>query len=327
MAVWTNWLIALVAAVLLGLAVSFYLRRIRLPQLERAAGIASLTNLPWRAFIKLALEVLARRGYTIVDDAGSDGDYLLARDGAQWLLSTRHGSSSRVDSHSLIELAREMKMRGANGGLVVSPGTFSPGITREAKLQSIELLDGPALWSELRPLLPEGQYEAAAEPARVHTRQHVLLGWLGAVVVGIVLAWVMGPADNASTQTPRTATTTPPAKPASSARAMPGDQVAPAAQAGPAPATDDDTVPTDPAELARRRSEVIQLISTLPHIDRAIWSTQSTLLVYLLDDTTDPVPELCPLLEHYAELRTSRLQLQPPRGSSKTVRFLQCRTN
>ncbi len=325
---WTNWLIAFVVAVLLGLAASFYLRKIRLPQLERAAGIASLTELRWRAFIKIALEALAKRGYSLVGDEGNDGDYLLARDGGQWLLSTRHGGSSRIDSHALAEFARDIQMRGADGGLVVSPGAFAPRIVREAKLQYIELLDGPTLWPELRPLLPVGQYEAAAEPARIQTRQYVLLAWLGTLVVGIVLAWVLSPSDAASSATAPVTITAQTARPAASDIAMPANTAAEQARANSAKEVANTySAPTDTAELVKRRKEVIELVSTLPHVDRAIWSTQSTLLVYLLDDKTNPVPELCPILEHYDELRTSRLQLQPPQGSSKPVRFLQCRNN
>ncbi len=330
MAVWTHWLIAIVVAVLLGLAASFYLRKIRLPQQERAAGIASLLGLSWRAFIKIVLEVLARRGYSIVGEAGSDGDYLLARDGGQWLLSTRHGGSSRIDSHALIEFAKDIQMRSADGGLIVSPGVFAPGIAREAKLQYIELLDGPTLWPELQSLLPQGQYEAAAEPARTQTRQYVLLAWLGAVVVGIVLAWALGMGDDAPSASTQVTPTTQPATPAAPSNTTPANasvQRAGANSVDKAAAVATSVVPTDPAELAKRRKEVTQLVSTLQHVDRAVWSTQSTLLVYMLDDKSDPVPELCPILEHYDELRTSRLQLQPPVGSSKTVRFLQCRNN
>ena len=67
------------------------------------------------------------------------------------------------------------------------------------------------------------------------------------------------------------------------------------------------------------------MISTLPGIDRANWETQSTLLVHLLDDQTDPLPVICPQLERYEALAATRLQLQPPQGSVRPVRFVQCR--
>jgi len=63
----------------------------------------------------------------------------------------------------------------------------------------------------------------------------------------------------------------------------------------------------------------------LPHVDRAVWSTQSTLLVYLLDEQGEPKSEICPLLEQYVELAASRIQLAPPPDSTRPVRFVQCR--
>ena len=84
-------------------------------------------------------------------------------------------------------------------------------------------------------------------------------------------------------------------------------------------------VPTDPQELERRRKDLATAVSTLPGIDKALWSTQSTLLVYLSEDLPDPMSSICPLLERYDELAASRIQLQPPAGSARPVRFLQCR--
>ena len=80
----------------------------------------------------------------------------------------------------------------------------------------------------------------------------------------------------------------------------------------------------DDAELQERRKRAAEAISRLPMIDRAIWETQSTLLIHMLDDD-DPRPAICPLLERYEELAPTRLQLQPPAGSTKPVRFVQCR--
>ena len=49
-------------------------------------------------------------------------------------------------------------------------------------------------------------------------------------------------------------------------------------------------------------------------------------MVYLSTDVADPSSELCPLLERYPELAASRVQMQPPQGSTKPVRFKQCRS-
>lgn len=326
MAAWTGWLIPIAVALLLGFAATYYLRSIRLPREERTAGIASLADMRWRSFIQLVMQALDQRGYTRVADSShmsNDGDYLLEREGERWLLSSRHGTSSLLEKHTLAEFASDMRMRGAAGGLLVTPGKFAAEIVQQAKTQRIQLLDGPTLWPELSILLPKEQSAAAVAPARAQIKQHLLLAWAGAAVIGLALAWLLGRANPAQQIVSQPVGNPSAGIPASGS----GTQEPPAVANSLSPGIDASAAPSNAAELARRRSEVVSLVSTLPKVDRAAWSTQSTLLIYLGDENANPVSELCPILEHYDELRTSRLQLQPPQGSSKPVRFLQCRTN
>jgi restriction system protein len=60
-------------------------------------------------------------------------------------------------------------------------------------------------------------------------------------------------------------------------------------------------------------------------VDRAVWTTQSTLEVFLLETDSDAIPSICPLVERYPALASSRIQLTPPPGSQAPVRFRQCR--
>ena len=314
---WGSLLVAILAFVLVGGAVTFYLRTIRLPREETEAGIAALAGMRWRDFIHLVLDALHKRGYERVFDADAtsdESDYMLERNGQRWLLSSKHGASYVLGSSAIAEFANNIRMRGAQGGLLVTPGHFAPEAAALATAQRIELLDGAKLWPELRPLMPEQQRAAVSEPAMANMKRHFVLAWAGALVVAVALFVLTGndaPAPEAS------AAAAPARKPAKAdaAAAVPA---ATAAAASPAP--------DDPAQLEQRRQEVTRAISTLPNVDRALWSTQSTLLVYLLDQNADPIPEICPLLEHYEELRASRIQLQPPLGSTRPVRFLQCRS-
>ena len=84
-------------------------------------------------------------------------------------------------------------------------------------------------------------------------------------------------------------------------------------------------VPTDVRELDERRKEAANAVATLFGVNRALWSSQSTLMVYLSSPDADPMNDICPLLEQYPELAASRIQLQPPEGSNKQVRFTHCR--
>ena len=318
MGAWLGWLIPLAALILIGVAGTWYLLRIRAPREESAAGVAALAGMRWRDFIHLVLDALIKRGYERVFESqtsGEDGDYVLERDGQRYLLSSKHGAAYILGSTAIAELANSIRMRGVAGGLLVTPGQFAPEALSLARAQRIELLDGPTLWPELRSLLPEKQRAQVSAPSLGKTRQHVLLVWVCAGVVACILFALLRPTamDNAVTVRPTTqvAPQLPHAKPSlpASASSAAGSSV----------------VPADAATLEQRRAEVSHAVATLPGVDRALWETQSTLLVYLVDDQSNPFPTICPLLERYEELAATRLQLQPPQGSTKPVRFVQCR--
>ena len=316
MGAWTGWIIPIIAALLVGAAATFYLRKIRLPREETQAGIAALAGMRWRDYIHLVLAALNRRGYERVFDADAnsdEGDYLLDRGGQSWLLSSKHGSAYVLGSTAIAEFANAIRMRGAVGGLLVTSGQFAPEAKSLAAAQRIELLDGPALWPELKPLLPDTQRQTVFAPAQARAKRHVAMAWLASFVVGILLLTLLrqqAPDAGAGVE-PRPAT----------ARSA----AAPVIPTQPRSMGDIAQAPTDPTELTQRREAVVRAISTLPDVDRAVWSTQSTLLVYLLDEQGEPKSEICPLLEQYVELAASRIQLEPPPGGTRPVRFVQCR--
>jgi restriction system protein len=313
---WTSWMIPIIVALLLGVAATFYLRKVQLPREETQAGIAALAGMRWRDYIHLVLAALNRRGYERVFDAdatGDESDYMLDRGGQSWLLSSKYGTAYVLGSTAIAEFANTIRMRGAVGGLLVTSGQFAPEAKSLAAAQRIELLDGPALWPELKPLLPDMQRETAFAPAQARAKRHVAMAWLASFVVGVLLLTFVrhGTPDDQTGegQTP----------PAAQSAAMPAMPAQPGSMGNIAQA------PTDPVQLEQRRNAVAKAISTLPNVDRAVWSTQSTLLVYLLDEQDEPKKDICPLLERYVELAASRIQLAPPPDSTRPVRFVQCR--
>jgi restriction system protein len=314
---WAGWLIPIACFLLIGISASLYLHRIRLPREESAAGVAALAGMRWRDFIHLVLAALIQRGYERVFEpqaAGQEGDYVLERGGQRFLLSSKHGAAYVLGSTAIAEFANVIRMRGAAGGLLVTPGQFAPEARPLARAQRIELLDGPTLWPELRPLLPAEQRAVVSAPSQARTRRQVILAWIGALVVSaavFVLGHREGNIESPITTIPPKAIVSTPVK--ASARKAQKGVISAAPQ------------PDDAALLLQHRTEVAATISTLPGIDRAIWETQSTLLVHLLDDQTDPLPMICPQLERYEALAATRLQLQPPQGSVRPVRFVQCR--
>ena len=316
-------LIALIAFALSGLGLTTWLRRNQAARPAPASTERSaeqLSKLRWRDFARLVLQVMHARGYRVAAEEGlpadgipTDGsDIVLERDGVRTLLSCKYGSAAVVGAPALLGLAKSATLRGTGEVIVVTPGRFDEEAARIARQQNIELIDGQSLWPEVRPYVAsEAAAPVEAVPSNATTPKLLGLAWGGAAVIGI-LAWMLAQglqpaAEEAAPQVAPVRTAVP---------------VTPAAPQ-PAPAG---VVPTDPAVLEARRREAANAITTLFGVDRALWSTQSTLLVYLSAEDVDPTTDLCPLLERYPELAASRVQLQPPAGSRKPVRFKQCRS-
>ena len=331
-------LIALAVFVALGLLATAWLQRSRSPAAvsqRPERGAAQLGELRWRDFTRLVLQAMHGRGYrTVVEDGmpadgipTDGGDIVLERGGERTLLSVKYGSASLVGAQALLGLGGSATLRGTKKVVVVTPGRFDEEATRLARQQDIELIDGEDLWPEVRPYVarPAQDTAGAPVPAQAATpagRNALAIAWGGAAAVAAVAWMVAQGLQPTSPATPAAADITaqapPPMPPASSpAVATPATDTA---------SNNANVVPTDPAALERRRVETANAISTLFGVDRAFWSTQSTLLVYLSTDVADPSGELCPLLERYPELAASRVQLQPPQGSTKPVRFKQCRS-
>lgn len=327
----TPLLLALLVFAIAGGAATFWLRQhgshAETGAATRERGESQLAELRWRDFTRLVLQAMKGRGYEPVIEDGmspdgipSDGgDILLERNGEYVLLSCKYGSAAVVGVQAILGLGKSATLRGAGSVILATPGRFDNEAMRVARQQgNIELLDGKDLWPELRPYVAREPVDAPAQVAAVAAPSKRAMGiaWGGAAALAAV-AWMVAQGMQ-------------PDAPASDAQAAIGASApasaTPTPAPPPAPLAANDAVPTDPAALERRRRETANAISTLFGVDRALWSTQSTLLVYLSAEEADPSGELCPLLERYPELAASRVQLQPPQGSQRPVRFKQCRS-
>lgn len=312
-----HWIIALAVAVLIGVTGTLYFRLVVMRRDETAAGLSALAAMSWREFIHLVLDALARRGYSRVfnrETPSGDNDYTLERDGKHWLLSCKHGSAFVLGSANVVELANNIRLANAAGGILATQGRIANEAKPAAALQRIELLDGPTLWPELRELInPQQRAEILAGAGR-KARQRTLLSWLLALVAGVATFLALPGSDVAAAGT----STALPAAAKKSAQPEAPPPVVLEPIAAPAP--------DDAPALEKQRSDVADAISTLPMVDRAVWSTQSTLQVYLLDASKDAMPQICPLIMRYDALAPSRIQLTPPPDSGLPTRFRQCRS-
>lgn len=309
-------LIALIVFVIAGLAGTAAARRL-VPQVGDgglAQGLAYFAQLRWRDFAKLVLHALQARDFVVVrkqdgpaDGLPSDGgDILLDHAGTRTLLSCR-GTSASLGIPVFEALAKSARLHGAGEVMVAMPGTADEETRRLARLHRMELLDGPALWPQVRDGIDPASLPV--QPAPPADPRRTVLPWLAAAVLAALAWWGARAMGNAGSA--------PEAAPVAARAAQ-----APAAPAAP---VQQEPIPTDPAALESRRTETANAVSTVPGVARALWSTQSTLLVYLQREDSDPLADLCPLLERYPELAASRVQLQPPAGSDKPVRWRQCR--
>jgi restriction system protein len=312
-----HWTIALAVAVLIGVAGTLYFRLVVMRRDETAAGLSALAAMSWREFIHLVLDALARRGYARVhnrETPSGDNDYTLERDGKHWLLSCKHGSAFVLGGAHVVELANDIRLANAAGGILASQGRIAAEARPAAALQRIELLDGPTLWPELRDLIDPAQRAEILAGASRKARQRTLLSWLLALLAGVATFLALPGSDDAA------------ARAAAAVVAAPAGPALPQADAAIANEPIAAPAPDDAAGLEQQRHDVAEAVSTLPMVDRAVWSTQSTLQVYLLDTSTDAMPQICPLVVRYDALAPSRIQLTPPAGSDAPTRFRQCRS-
>lgn len=326
----SGWWVPVAATLILGMAATLYVRLVRLPREEIAAGIAALPSLRWRDFLKLVLAALQRMGFQSVpdpDDASDGSEVQLERDGERWLLSAKHGASYVLGPQQIREFARAMEIKGARGGLLVTPGTFATDATAAAAQHGIELFDGKRLWPEVEPLLDAQQRSQFIAAAHQRATHNVVASWLMALVIGIGFALWMSRARLAAPPDPSKSTAAIANHKQPKAAALPTASSAPTTNLNhPIAPISTASIPTDPAELAQRRKQLVDAIATLATVQSVRWSSESNLVVHLSDTGIDAKTVFCPLLGNYPELRSSRLQLQPPDGSEQLVRFVQCWT-
>lgn len=293
-------------------------------------GSDTLASLHWRELVRFTLDVMRNRGYTPELDAQTSDDtlYPLRRDGRRWLLQCKHGASGMIAPIALQPLLNAIKLENAEGGVFVTPGHVTEQTRSLAKLQGVEVVDGHALWPELQPLLiAAGRIPAPNLPPASAWLRQAAPYWALAVVLGAAAFWFLGRGGDDTSSDAVVVAPSATRAPATAAPGKAGTSATPApasAAADGAATADDSDAEADSADLRQRR-EVAAAISSLPVVDKAQWSTQSTLLVYLSAvGKDDPMKLICPLLERYPDLRASRVQLQAPAGSDQPVRFSQC---
>jgi hypothetical protein len=308
------WLPGLALTLLIGIAATAYLWLIRRRNDETAAGLHALSGLRWREFSRLVLDAMARRGLaeTAPDGQGSrepQSTFILNRDGKRWLLSCKHGSAYRIAAAPVVELAAGVRLSSAAGGILATEGRVEKEGREAAQGNNIEVLDGPRLWPEVKPLIESSLRDEIIGYASARAKRHIGISWLASVAAGALVTVALVnylPMDTDEAGAP-IASAPAPAAPASTGTVT----IAP--------------YPTD-EELADQRAEVLQNINRTPGLARGFWQTSLTLSVDRIATEQEVWPLICKEVERFPALRNVRIQLNPPSGSDEPVRWRQCKT-
>jgi restriction system protein len=311
---------------LLGVSWWFGLHRRRLAESE--AGVESLADMKWRECIGLVLEALQREGYreTRGDRQIGDGgaEYLLTRNREKVLLSYKHGTAYRIGEANVRDFANGVQLQGATSGILITLGMAEGSARDLAKRYDVQLIDGPALWPKIRGYAPESIKEHVQTVAALKTRNGLWTGAIASVFLGLLVFLAGGflQGGNADSQADALAKIKPAAARVVVAQEDPTlKKINETAKAMAAVANLTDQ------ERAERRVKAARQVAEIVQIAAAGWSTQSTLQLTLKQsDGADAnlVAEVCRILTQNEELRFTRVQLDPPSGSTVPVRWRQC---
>lgn len=302
-------IIGLILAALAAAVWTAYLWRVRRQRDATREGLKILSAMRWRELSNLIVDALGASGFEREDAEaraarGAQGDVVLHREGRPWLLQFRQGLANSVGRSAVEEFVRQIRVHQAGGGILITLGRVEPS-AREV-VANVELVDGEALWKLVEPSLPASVHGEVDARARAATLRASAVALAVSTVAGLALAWVLmrSVAEPEVAEAPQVA-----------APVVRRTAVAPVAAA---------EKPIVPVSEEEQRVDVAQQIGALPGVDRAAWSTRSTLQIFISDPRIATDERLCALMLRNELLRASRLQLQSPPESGVPVRFKQC---
>jgi restriction system protein len=142
---------------LLGALTSFLRRRKReglVTDVASAKSADALHGMSWREFEMLVGEAFRLQGYAVTElgGAGADGgvDLVLRKGKEKFLVQCKQWKASKVTVQIVRELYGVMAAQGADGGFVITAGSFTADAKAFADGRNVQLVDGPQLFDLLR---------------------------------------------------------------------------------------------------------------------------------------------------------------------------------
>ncbi len=297
-------------------------------QAEIQTGVTSLAAMKWRECVGLVIQSLEKEGYREEVSSRQPGDggseFLLKKGSALTLLSYKHGTAYHLGEANIRDFANGVQLIGASHGILVTLGTVESMAKDVAGRYDIQLIDGTALWPRIEGFLSSNTLDTVRQQASAQTKSKVQIGAAASVGLAILSFLVFG-GLNSSKNNDSAESSPQVAKVISEKANKPLDPTAVKLNAT-AKAMDEIDKLTD-KQLAKRKADTAQAIAAMPAVQSALWYSASTLQVNLNTEKNDDkalIDEICRILTKNEELRYTRLQLDPPPGSTVPVRFRQC---
>ena len=296
-------------------------------QAEIQTGVTTLAAMKWRECVGLVIQSLEKDGYREEISSRQPGDggteFLLKKGGALTLLSYKHGTAYHLGEANIRDFANGVQLIGASKGILVTLGTVEDMAKDSAGRYDIELIDGKALWPRVENYLSANTLGTVRQQASAQTKSKVQIGAVLSVILAAVSYFA---ADNLIPPGEVASVSTTQQENVAVSRASNAEADTLAKINASVKAMDEVDKLTD-QQRAERKAKAAATVSEMPIVKTAIWYSGSTLQVMLDTEKNDDksmVSEICRILTQYEELRYTRLQLEPPSGSTVSVRFRQC---
>ncbi len=300
-------------------------------QAEIQTGVITLAAMKWRECVGLVIQSLEKEGYREEISSRQPGDggteFLLKKGEALTLLSYKHGTAYHLGEANIRDFANGVQLIGASKGILVTLGTVEDMAKDSAGRYDIELIDGKALWPRVENYLSGVTLGTVRKQASSQTKSKVQMGAALSLILGAAsyfAASTLMPASEVALTSTSVATNQ--QKSADASQAVKIEDATLAKINATAIALAEVDKLTD-QQRAERKAKAAATVSEMPIIKTAIWYSASTLQVMLNTEKNDDksmVSEICRILTQYEELRFTRLQLEPPSGSTVPVRFRRC---
>jgi hypothetical protein len=329
MSVVVSILIAVAVAAGLVLGSRLWFDRVQKRAHARRIGIEVLNTRRWREALDLLVQALAQEGYTqAAEVTGPSGMPLaerhLTHGSSRVLLIYKHGTSYRIGAPALLDAERRRQDAELDEVIVATLGSLDDDAIAQAGRMKVTCLDGTTVWAKVQTVIDAGTRNGVAAEAEAHVDRPRRLATVGATVLGLAIVFwggnldelALGQVDGLSTPS-AAVTTTPPAR-TSPPTPAPAPVEAPVAAATAAGTLE----PT--LNVAGQRGALAKAVTDLPEVQRASWSSASTMVVALSPRVSIDagVEKTCALSTEYPVLREIRLQMEASGGSD--VRWRRC---